>query len=84
MTIFLQDNNLVFDEIAFIGDEINDVKLLQSVGLSFAVGDAAKEAKESADIICKSNGGNGAFREATEILLKLNGKNVDDIINSYL
>ncbi len=84
ISAFLKDNNLNFENIAYIGDEINDVCLLRKVGLSFAVGDAADIVKKSSDIICSKNGGDGAFREAVEILLTLSDVSIEEIINSYL
>ena len=84
MQKFIQEQGLSFENIAFIGDELNDVKLLRSVGLAFAVYDAAKEVKASADIICESKGGKGAFREAVEILLNLKGVRIESIIDSFL
>ena len=81
---FMKEEGLTFDEIAFIGDELNDVKLLKLSGLSFAVGDADHRAKESADIVCENKGGYGAFREAVERLLDLKGINIDEIVNKLL
>lgn len=57
------------DEIAFIGDDTNDLALLKNVGVSFAVNDAMTEVKNEVDYICTKKGGEGAFREAVEFLL---------------
>ncbi len=84
MTEFANEMGLSLDNIAYIGDEINDLKLLQSVGLSFAVGDANERVKNAADIVCTKNGGNGAFREAVENLLELQDLNIDRIISESL
>lgn len=84
MQDFLASEGLSMENVAFIGDELNDIKLLKSCGISFAVGDADKRAKDVADIVCDRQGGYGAFREAVERLLELQGKNIDDIINNLL
>lgn len=84
MQQFIREHNLTFENIAFIGDELNDVKLLRKVGLSFAVGDAAPQAKDAADIVLNHNGGNGAFREAVEVLLNVMGQDVGAIIDNSL
>lgn len=84
MRQFVQDEGLTLENVAFIGDELNDVKLLRNCGLSFAVGDASKYAKEAADVFCDSLGGRGAFREAVEVLLELKRVDIDDIINKEL
>ncbi len=81
---FVLEEGITLDEIAFIGDELNDVKLLSASGFSFAVGDADHRAKDISMIICKNNGGDGAFREAVECLLNLRGENIDDIIRKEL
>ncbi len=84
MVGFLQEKGLTFDNIAFIGDEINDVKLLKAAGLAFAVNDANQKAKEAADVVLNSKGGYGAFREAVEQLLMLKEYEVDIIIGEQL
>jgi len=65
---------LADDQIAYVGDDLNDIKLLQKVGLSFAVSDACNEVKEVVDYIVKRCGGRGAVREVVEFILKGQGK----------
>lgn len=84
MQEFLASEGLSWENVAFIGDELNDVKLLKASGLSFAVGDADYRAKDAADIVCERFGGHGAFREAVERLLDLNGIDIDEIVNNSL
>lgn len=55
--------------VAYVGDDINDVEVLEAVGLSFSVADAVDEAKLAADYVTKRRGGDGAIREAAEVLL---------------
>lgn len=71
---FLCSNNLSFDEIAYIGDDFNDLALLSNAGLSFAVNDAIDKVKNSAMFQCQKKGGYGAFREAVDIIIKLREK----------
>ncbi len=77
---FADAKKIKLDEIAYIGDDLNDLKVMQLVGLSFATGDASTLVKDKADIICAAKGGEGAFREAVEILLLLR----NDSIESFL
>lgn len=84
MKEFVTQEGISMENIAFIGDELNDVKLLKSCGLGIAVGDADKRAKEAACIVCEKNGGYGAFREAVERLLELKKVNIDTIIKESL
>ena len=84
MQEFVKQEGLTLDNIAFIGDELNDVKLLAASGIGIAVGDADTRAKKAAKIICEHIGGSGALREAAEKLLLLQGKSIDIIINNTL
>ena len=84
MQEFLASEGLTLENVAFIGDELNDVKLLRLVGLSFAVGDADERAKNASDVVCNHFGGRGAFREAVERLLILQGIDIEKIIEEKL
>ena len=84
MMEFLASEGLTMESVAYMGDELNDVKLLKASGLSFAVGDADHRAKGAADIVCEHFGGHSAFREAVERLLDLKGIDIDEIVNKSL
>lgn len=56
-------------EIAYIGDDVNDVSLLKLIGFSAVPKDGTIMAKKSSKYICKTNGGNGVFREVAELIL---------------
>lgn len=59
------------DEVAYIGDDINDIELLKAVGLKACPNDAVQKVKEVENIIIlNNNGGFGAVREFIEIALK--------------
>ena len=84
MKEFVAQVNISMENIAFIGDELNDVKLLRSCGVGIAVGDADKRVKDSSLILCERFGGQGALREAVEKLLELRGVNIKQIIEESL
>jgi 3-deoxy-D-manno-octulosonate 8-phosphate phosphatase (KDO 8-P phosphatase) len=63
-----------FHEAAFVGDDINDVPLLEKVGLGCSPANGAPEAREAARYVCRQAGGDGAVREVCELLLKAQGK----------
>jgi 3-deoxy-D-manno-octulosonate 8-phosphate phosphatase (KDO 8-P phosphatase) len=65
----LSRHNLNVEQIAFIGNEINDVELMHEAGLSACPLDAAYEARAAADYICNSCGGSGVLREFAEFLI---------------
>ena len=65
------------NQIAFIGDDINDIEIMKHVGLSICPNDANNQVKKIVDYICESKGGNGALREIADqiILAKFTKKN---------
>ncbi len=70
----LEETGTKIDELAFIGDDVNDLglmKIIGSVGLTAAPGDAMGPALSNAIYVCKSPGGHGAFREFAEWILSL-------------
>tara|TARA_Y100000782_G_C10150332_1_gene251224 strand:+ start:654 stop:1175 length:522 start_codon:yes stop_codon:yes gene_type:complete len=56
-------------EIAFIGDDVNDLKLMKLVGLSVCPRDGIPMIKKTVDYVCKNPSGKGAFREMTDLIL---------------
>ena len=62
--------NVSSNEVAYIGDDINDITIISKVGLSACPNDAVKDVKQKSDYICKLNGGEGVFREFAELILK--------------
>jgi len=54
--------NISIDEVAFVGDEINDLRLLEKVGISACPSDASVLVKRKVDTILTEKGGEGVFR----------------------
>lgn len=63
------------DEIAFAGDDINDMECMEWAGFGFAVANAREEVKMMADHVTSSSGGYGAVREICEKIISINGQN---------
>jgi len=61
------------EHTAYIGDDLPDLPLLKLCGLSFAVADAAPEVRSTAKVVLRAGGGQGAVREACELILKAKG-----------
>lgn len=59
--------------VAYVGDDLPDLPLLNRVGLAVAVGDAVPEVKKAAHYVTKAHAGHGAIREAIELILKSKG-----------
>ncbi len=60
-------------EIAYLGDDLTDIPIMQRAGFAVAVADAVHEAKAVADYVTEARGGFGAVREVVEIVLKSQG-----------
>ncbi|MBU1095789.1 MAG: acylneuraminate cytidylyltransferase [Ignavibacteriae bacterium HGW-Ignavibacteriae-2] len=58
------------NDIAFIGDDINDIGIIKEVGFTAAPADAVDKVLKLVDYICKRNGGHGAFRELVDLILE--------------
>ena len=61
--------NVEKEEIAFIGDDINDLELLKNVGFSVTPNDASEFIKKNVDYISTKKGGDGVFREIADMIL---------------
>lgn len=58
------------ENIAFIGDDENDLQLIEASAITAAPADAVKIIKDKVDFICERKGGEGAFREFADFLIK--------------
>lgn len=72
LTHFLSERNSSFGAVAYIGDDVNDLANVCSVGWSFTPSDATDIIKANADYVLTHASGEGAIRETCEILLKYN------------
>jgi YrbI family 3-deoxy-D-manno-octulosonate 8-phosphate phosphatase len=64
-------HGLSWEEIAFIGDDVNDLEVLQRVGLSACPADAMGDVSDVVHYHCQEKGGYGAFREFAEYIIQL-------------
>jgi len=65
-----KDYKVTAQEVAYIGDDVNDIGLLKLVGFAASPRDGINKAKQVSDYVCKNNGGNGAFREIADLILQ--------------
>jgi len=61
---------ITLDKVAFIGDDLNDIPLLEAAGFSVAPSDAVKEVKEKVDFVSEIPGGHGVFRQVADMILE--------------
>lgn len=64
-------------EVAFVGDDLNDIPLMLRAELAVAVADASEEAIAAAHYVTHARGGAGAVREVVELILKAQARWAD-------
>ncbi|HOC01866.1 MAG TPA: HAD-IIIA family hydrolase, partial [bacterium] len=62
------------EEVCYMGDDILDIPVLESVGFSVAPRDACEDVKNIVKYVVSKNSGKDAFRECVEIIIKSQGK----------
>jgi 3-deoxy-D-manno-octulosonate 8-phosphate phosphatase, YrbI family len=62
-------NKLSANQVAYIGDDSNDLEIMKSVGLSACPADAMPFILEIADVVVENKGGHGAFRDFAELII---------------
>lgn len=68
------DYSLHDSEVAYVGDDLLDMPLLQKVGFSAAPANAVRGVKMKVDYVAKAGGGHGAVREIIDLILKAQKK----------
>jgi 3-deoxy-D-manno-octulosonate 8-phosphate phosphatase (KDO 8-P phosphatase) len=69
----MSEGGFTADAVAYIGDDLTDVVVMRRVGLAVAVANARPEVKREAHYVTAASGGNGAVREAIELILDARG-----------
>ena len=69
LTYLSKKYEISMEEVAYIGDDVNDLEVLDAVGLSAMAGNSPILDQFSPDYITTRHGGNGAFREFADIIL---------------
>ncbi len=64
----VEKRGLSWDQVAFVGNDINDIPCLERVGLPVVVADAYDEVRPLAKLILKRKGGEGAVREFCDLI----------------
>ncbi|MEW6411368.1 MAG: HAD hydrolase family protein [Candidatus Zixiibacteriota bacterium] len=75
ITPLVKELDLTFDDIAFVGNEILDIKLAKLASVGIAVADSSPDMLDAADFVTEKNGGEGAVREVIEYYFEAN--NID-------
>jgi len=65
-------------QVAYIGDDVNDLEALKAVGFSASPADGLPAISAAVDYVCQKKGGEGAVREIIEMILDAQGSKVED------
>ena len=71
---FLNQENILAENVLYIGDDIPDHEAMSICGLKCCPNDATPEIQQLADYICTQKGGDACVREVIEMVLKVQGK----------
>ena len=69
LTYLIKKYDITMDEVAYIGDDVNDLEVLKAVGFSALAGNSPIQNQFTPDYVTTRHGGNGAFREFVDIIL---------------
>lgn len=61
--------NIKSSEIAYVGDDVNDIEIMKKVGISFTPSDGNNAVKQISNHICVCKGGEGVLREVADLLV---------------
>lgn len=68
LNYWMKELDIGYENIAYIGDDINDIEILQLVKFSACPADAVEECKQVVDYVCDKKGGDGCVREFVELI----------------
>jgi len=63
LSAYLEENKIALNDTAYIGNDLNDIEVMQKVGLAIAPANAVSEVKAVAAFVLQTAGGEGAIRE---------------------
>jgi len=67
------ESGLTVDQIAYVGDDVNDIAALNYAGVAFSVADGHRAVQSIADYVTKASGGNHVVREICELIFEAKG-----------
>jgi len=70
-------HGLTLSQVAYIGDDINDLETLKEVGFSASPADGLPDIVAAVDYVCQKKGGEGAVREIIEMILEAQRSKVE-------
>jgi YrbI family 3-deoxy-D-manno-octulosonate 8-phosphate phosphatase len=77
MKRIMEEKGMAVDEVAYVGDDLNDRAPLEYAGVSIVVADSHPSLREVSDYVTQSRGGAHAVREVCELILYAKGIRLD-------
>lgn len=65
---YCDDRNISLSDVMYVGNDINDLPALKIAGYKVVPNDAYKQVKDIADVVLRTNGGQGVLREIAEMI----------------
>lgn len=81
---YSKTHNLKRNEIAMMGDDLQDLAAIDEVGVFFTTPNAVADVKNSADFISRRLGGNGAVREICDLIIHSRGSKPSFVFKDYI
>lgn len=73
---WLEELNLTYDNVAYIGDDINDIPVMKLVKFSACPNDAVQECRNIVNYTCEKKGGEGCVREFVDLIINKKNLNI--------
>lgn len=70
LQVWMKERDLQFENIAYIGDDVNDIEILKNVGFSACPSDAITDVKHLVNVVLQTPGGKGCVREMIDNYFK--------------
>jgi YrbI family 3-deoxy-D-manno-octulosonate 8-phosphate phosphatase len=72
-------HGLTLDEVAYMGDDVNDLEALKAAGFSATPADGIASVRRAVDYICRQQGGRGAVREVVDMILAAQARSTEEV-----
>lgn len=72
-------HRIALHEVAYMGDDVNDLETLRAVGFSATPGDGIASVQKSVHYVCRCKGGEGAVREVADMILAAQADSAEDL-----
>jgi 3-deoxy-D-manno-octulosonate 8-phosphate phosphatase (KDO 8-P phosphatase) len=72
-------HQIALEDVAYMGDDVNDLETLQAVGFSATPADGVVSVQKKVDYVCRLKGGEGAVREVVDMILAAQAGSTTDL-----